>query len=202
MRLAVGRSQDKPGRSGVYRLLGRLWLREVDAPLLEQLSDGVLGEAFVAAGGVSPSLVTGETVESLAVDYCQLFLGPSGHFPPYQSVWEAGQFEGEAAKSVREFAEVVGYDPAGVLPGGMVDHLGVQLDLMGHLLSGGVDAEDSADAEDNIIDEVSDAFYSAHLTWPDTLLSATRERAKTAFYRSMLTLTGEFLDTEAPAGRP
>ena len=84
----------------------------------------------------------------------------------------------------------------------MVDHLGVQLDLMGHLLSGGVDAEDSADAEDNIIDEVSDAFYSAHLTWPDTLLSATRERAKTAFYRSMLTLTGEFLDTEAPAGRP
>ena len=188
------RSQDNAGRSGVYRLLGRLWLREVDAPLLNQLSDGVLGETFVAAGGVSPGLVTGETLESLAVDYCQLFLGPSGHFPPYQSVWEAGQFEGEAAKSVREFAEVVRYDPTGVLPGGMVDHLGVQLDLMGHLLSGGLDAED------HVIEELSNAFFSSHLTWPDTLLSATAERAKTAFYRSMLTLTGAFLDSEAPAG--
>ena len=194
MRLAVRRSQDNAGRSGVYRLLGRLWLREVDAPLLNQLSDGVLGETFVAAGGVSPAPVTGETVESLAVDYCQLFLGPSGHFPPYQSVWEAGQFEGEAAKSVREFAEVVRYDPTGVLPGGMVDHLGVQLDLMGYLLSGGLAAED------HVIEEVSNAFYSSHLAWPDTLLSATAERAKTAFYRSMLTLTGAFLDSEAPTG--
>ena len=202
MRLAVRRSQDQAGRSGLYRLLGRLWLREVDAPLLNQLSDGVLGEAFVAAGGVSPGLVTGETVETLAVDYCQLFLGPSGHFPPYQSVWEAGQFEGEAANSVREYAEVVRYDPAGVLPGGMVDHLGVQLDLMGHLLAGGVEGDDgvAAEAEDNVIEEVSNAFYSSHLAWPETLLSATKERAKTEFYRSMLTLTGAFLDVEAPAG--
>jgi hypothetical protein len=31
-------------------------------------------------------------------------------------------------------------------------------------------------------------------------VSATKERAETEFYRSMLTLTGAFLDIEAPAG--
>ena len=194
MTLPVPCSDDKLGRSGLYRLLARLWLREVDTPLLERLSDGLLGEAFVAAGGVLPEAVTGETVEGLAVDYCQLFLGPSRHCPPYQSVWEAGQFEGEAGTSVREFAEVVRYDPEAALPGGMVDHLGVQLDLMGHLLAGEVEAEEG------VVEEVAGAFYSAHLAWPETLLSATKERAETEFSRSMLTLTGAFLDIEAPAG--
>jgi TorA maturation chaperone TorD len=73
---------------------------------------------------------------------------------------------------------------------------------MGHLLAGGVDGDDGleAEAEDSVIEEVSNAFYSAHLAWPETLLSATKERAETEFYRSMLTLTGAFLDIEAPAG--
>ncbi|MEE3373296.1 MAG: molecular chaperone TorD family protein [Planctomycetota bacterium] len=184
-------SQENVGRSGVYRLLGRLWLREVDSLLLNQLSRGDLGAAFATAGGVVPALVTGETVEDLEVDFCQLFLGPSRHCPPYQSVWETGQFEGEAGKSVLGFAEVVRYEPSAVLSGGMLDHLGVQLDLMGHLLGGGIEGETQ------VIEEVANAFYSAHLTWPEPLLSAAQERARTAFYRSMLKLTGEFLETES-----
>ena len=191
MTLPVPCSDEKLGRSGLYRLLARLWLREVDTPLLERLSDGLLAEAFLAAGGVLPAVVTGETVESLAVDYCQLFLGPSRHCPPYQSVWESGQFEGEAGTSVREFAEVVRYDPEVALPGGMVDHLGVQLDLMGHLLAGEVEAEEG------VVEEVAAAFYSAHLTWPKPLLATAQERAQTSFYRSMLALTGAFLETES-----
>ena len=189
--MPVPTPQENAGRSGVYRLLGRLWLQEVDTLLLNQLGRGDLGAAFENAGGVVPTLVTGETVEDLAVDFCQLFLGPSQHCPPYQSVWETGQFEGEAGNSMLGFAEVVRYDPSAVLPGGMLDHLGLQLDLMGHLLGG------SIAGETQIVEEVANAFYSAHLSWPEPLLVAAQERARTAFYRSLLKLTGEFLETEA-----
>ena len=189
----MSRSQDRLARSGLYRLLARLWLREADVHLLHQLGSGALGEAFLNAGGVLPALVTGETVEDLAVDYCQLFLGPSQHFPPYQSVWQAGQFEGEASKSVREFAEVVRYDATAAAPGGMVDHLGVQFDLMGHLLAA------DGDTTEAVIDEMAAVFFAAHLMWPGTLLDAAQTRAQSEFYGSMLALTQSFLDLESQA---
>ena len=41
----------------------------------------------------------------------------------------------KGTKSMKMFAELAGY-PAGELPAGtMLDHLGVQLDVMGHILN-------------------------------------------------------------------
>ena len=85
------------------------------------------------------------------------------------------------------------YNAALVVPGVMVDHLGVQLDLMGHVLQGSA----GGDAEMEAADAYTEAFYSAHLTWPVPLFKAARERAKSDFYRSLVSLTGEFLQSEA-----
>ena len=190
-------SQESLARSGLYRLLARLWLREVDGPLLHRLCAGARGEAFLGAGGVVPEPVGRETVETLAVDYCQLFLGPSRHFPPYQSVWQGGQFEGEACSSVRQFGEVVHYDGSSVAPGVMVDHLGVQLDLMGHALQEAAVEEVATDhvATDHV-EQFAEAFFAAHLKWPEPLLAAAAERAQSDFYRSVVTITADFLRTE------
>lgn len=70
-------------------------------------------------------------VEQLAIDYCQLFIGPADHLPPFQSVWQSGQFHGSTTASMREFVDPVGYEAtAGI----MLDHPGVQLGIMGHVL--------------------------------------------------------------------
>ena len=182
---------ERLARGGLYRLLARLWLREIDGPFLEQLGSGQLGGAFADAGGVLPTLVTGEQVEALEVEFCRLFLGPSKHFPPYQSVWQAGQLEGEACQSVREFAAVVQYDIEAAAPGVMVDHLAVQLDLMGHVLG----SELRGPAE--VVDEWEALFFAAHLAWPEPLLVAVLERAESEFYASMVSLTRSFLQSES-----
>ncbi|MEE2990151.1 MAG: molecular chaperone TorD family protein [Planctomycetota bacterium] len=186
-------SEERSARSGLYRLLARLWLREIDGPFLERLGSGSLGGAFAEAGGVLPTLVTGEQVEALEVEFCRLFLGPSKHFPPYQSVWQAGQLEGEACRSVRDFAAVVHYDIDAAAPGVMVDHLAVQLGLMGHVL--GTDMGGPAE----VVDEWEALFFASHLQWPEPLLVGVMERVESEFYASMISLTRAFLQSESPS---
>ena len=80
--------EESAARSGLYRLLGRLWLREMDQDALRELGRPPLCDSFVNAGGVLPTNDDLEMIEQLAVDYCQLFVGPAGHLPPVQSVWQ------------------------------------------------------------------------------------------------------------------
>ena len=94
-------------RAAVYRLLARLWRREIDAATLEQLLAGSVRKAYLAAGGSLPEVADQATCDALAGDYCQLFLGPAGHLPPYQSVWSDGQFHGAAAQSLRGYLSLL-----------------------------------------------------------------------------------------------
>ena len=121
-------------RKHIYRLLARIWIREVDRNLILELSLSPLKESFVAAGVMLPVDAGKATIEQLAIDYCQLFLGPKDHFPPCQSVWQTGQFQSEVVTSVRNFIEISNYPEQHIPDGVMLDHLGVQLDVMGHLL--------------------------------------------------------------------
>jgi len=191
MRARVSTTEDRLARGGLYRLLARLWLREVDGPLLQQLGKGELGAAYVAAGGWLPPLATADIVEDLEIDFCQLFLGPTQHLPPYQSVWQDGKLEGQACQSMRDFADVIRYDLAEAAPGIMPDHLGLQLDLMGHVTA-------SERVEDSgALDEWEDAFFAMHLGWPGPLLEAAEDRAETAFYVSLVSMTRGFLRSES-----
>ncbi|REK22859.1 MAG: hypothetical protein DWQ42_16235 [Planctomycetota bacterium] len=182
-------------RSGMYRLLARLWLQEVDAALLAELCRQPLGEAFVAAGGVLPAASDEVTtvLEPLAVDYCRLFIGPSDHLPPYQSVWQTGQFQGATIPSLEAFIDVIGYDVDRLPSGTMLDHLGVQLDMLGHVL-GEVATMPSDEAW-----QIADAFFYAHLRWPIELLTAAADRADSPFYRAVVEMTRAFLESEVAA---
>lgn len=188
---------DASAQAGVFRLLARIWLREVDGDFLRQLRAPPLCEAFAAAGGALPIDDDAETIELLAIDYCRLLIGPAQHLPPYQSVWEGGQFQTTITASMRQFIEVAGYD-AGALPRGvMLDHLGVQLDVMGHIL-GQISAwPPGADGRDAVVD-LAHSFFAAHLRWPHGLLEAAANRAATDFYRSSILLTRDFLNSQPP----
>ncbi len=170
--------------AGVYTLLSRLWLREIDDELISDLGRDPLRQAFVVLGGVVPH----ESLDELAVEYCRLFIGPRDHLPPVQSVWQRAQLHSETTTSVRTFAEILGYE----MPvGNMFDHLGIELDLMAHAILGiqGQSCEPS-------YEEIAGEFFRRHLTWPTPLLDAAVERSISPFYRSMVQITRDFLVIE------
>ena len=191
-------ADESAARSGVYRLLGRLWLREIDQASLRELGTPPLRDLFIQAGGILPASDDRDTVEQLAIDYCQLFVGPTAHLPPFQSVWESGQFQSGLTTSVQTFVEITAY-PAESLPSGsMLDHLGIQLDVMGHILA--LRSLDAVDEEtDSEILELANAFLTRHLRWAGDLLKAAAGRATTEFYRSTIQLTRDFLNIETQA---
>ena len=102
---------DLDAASGMYALLAQVWLREVDLALLSRLRSPEVRPLFQAAGGELPA---DSEVEHLAVEYCRMFVGPQGHLPPLQSVWERGELQSDITSSIRSFADAAGYQtPAG-----------------------------------------------------------------------------------------
>ncbi len=190
--------EDAAARSGMYRLLARLWLREVDRDLLQELTTAPLCDAFTGAGGLMSAREDADTIEELAIEYCRLFIGPTDHLPPFQSVWQSGQFQDGTAASMKEFVEIVGYDTDAVPSGIMLDHLGIELDVMGHILSlmSASPAEPQTEAVQN---DLLTSYSLTHLQWPTELLEAAGRRVTSDFYRSVIGMTGAFLRSEAQA---
>lgn len=178
----------------VYRLCSRLLICEVDADFFDQLSQPPLKASFVELGGALPPSWDSDTLDDLSADFCQLFIGPSKHFPPYQSVWEQGQFQSRTVESVKSYMEIARYSPGKLPANTMLDHLGLQLDLMRHILAQ-VAFAPSEDERDMIIDLAS-AFSSDHLQWSKSMLSAAAEKSQTTFYQSSLKLIDQFLESE------
>ncbi len=77
----------------------------------------------------------------------------------------------------------------------MLDHLGVQLDVMGHIL-GSVNDLDERSIPTIPAEEVARTFFVKHLSWPTPLIKAAKEQAESHFYRSMIQLTEDFLGSE------
>lgn len=175
--------------SGTYRLFARLWMREVDDKFLASLLKPPLRDGFTAAGGWLPDAAAPATLEELAMDYCQLFLGPANHLPPYQSVWQRGHFQSESVDSMRHYVAAAGCEPSGQ----MRDHLGVQLEVMGGLLEIGSKSVPHADDDLNIVS----TYFATHLTWSTPLLALAIDRAETDFYRSMIQMTRALLESES-----
>jgi len=173
--------------AGTYRRLARLWLGEVDEQFLDSLLQAPLCDAFTSAGGSLPQDASPSTLEELSVDYCQLFLGPARHFPPFQSVWERGQFQGESVQSMKQYFSVAGYETEL-----MADHLGVQLDVMAKILEARPQIPKEADA----VVDLAYFYFAAHLTWANPLFESSVDHATTDFYRSVVNMTREFLNSE------
>lgn len=182
---------DAVERAGVYNLLAYLWAKEVDAQLLSQFTSGPLKDAW--GRDFTPGK---QTLDTLHQDFCQLFIGPQGHTPPVQSVWEERRFEGDAAASMREYFRILNFDPpfGDALP---PDHAANILASCGHLLSAFAADDNTTDRADYA--DLYSAIYVSHVGWIRELAVAAGNRARTDFYREVLKMTAEFLALEAGA---
>ena len=178
--------------AGMYRLLATLWSSEVSDALLAELQSGTYAATFSEHHFFSADEAL--DVTTLAEDYCQLFVGPRDHLPPYQSVWEEGQLAGRAAASMRRYLEL---SEKPLLHCEVeADHLGHQLALMGEITAGiaPVSPDDERHAAYHALGR---EFFTAHLLWPAPLLARAEQQAQTQFYRVVSRCTAEFLELEA-----
>ena len=178
---------DLEARAGVYELLSRLWLYEVDAGLLVELTSGSLADGWEELGG--PSTADSQ-LDDLATEYCRLFVGPRDQVAPFQSVWQTGQHGSEAVSSMNEYLEMLS-EPVDKLQE-IPDHLGVQLLMMGVFLRCVAKTPTSQDLRD-----LTTTFFADHLSWPDAMLTAAGEKSELPFYRFLIEATADFLRGES-----
>jgi TorA maturation chaperone TorD len=98
---------------------------------------------------------------------------------------------------MKRFIEVTRFG-TGVIPKGvMLDHLGAQLAVMGHILLQSPILQSSATEDRMSFYQLTCDFFDSHLLWSTGLLEAAEQRANTDFYRSSIRVTREFLQSEA-----
>lgn len=181
------RPQDFIQLSSVYALLSQLWQSEIDMPTLKALNEPDMRDAYESMGGILPE-ANDQVVEDLAVDYCQLLIGPQNAISPVQSVWEENKFEGRAAVSMRKYFETV---PSFHTDENVVDHLGVQLAFMAELFVQASTAEHPETFED-----IAAHFIADHIAWTNSFFERIEARAETGFYKGLAKLSRDFLAFE------
>lgn len=111
-------------------LLGRLLVRELDAETLADLRAPEVASALRDLGIEPPAQAD---LGALAADYFACFLHPAGTLPPVQSLWQGGQYDGDAAVAVRAIAAASGRELAAGARAAAPDHLGCILSLWADL---------------------------------------------------------------------
>lgn len=168
--------------AAIFELLGRLWLKEIDLETLEALGTNQPREAYEELGGFLPSKIDSATIEGLAVEYCELLIGPKGQISPVESVWVEDQLQSTTASSMHRFFELLpGYQP----PSGFPDHIGVQLDFAGALLRIAQPIEDQSEAADEALTH----FARKHFGWMSKFLLKIISNSDSEFYRGLATVT-------------
>lgn len=179
-------------RSLVYELLAWLWAQEPDE-VLKQLDEEPLASAWRGLGGIIPDVTSDAVRSALDEEYCRLFIGPSGHLPPMQSVWMSGELDKGVKASLSEFDAVVDFAPPWKFTT-MPDHLGNQLWAMGQILRKSVGLSNT---DGRLAEDLASQFFSAHLSWADPLLNAVIDRERDGFYGTVASITRDFLKDES-----
>ena len=163
-------------------LLGRLWLREVDSATLQAIASPSFRDLYDSLGGFVVEDFDSQSIEKLAVEYCELLIGPKGHISPVQSVWADNQLQSGTSASMNRFFELVpGYDAQSNLS----DHLGVQLDFAGVLLQ----------SEEEAAQGILKLFAQQHLNWAYNFLDKVETQTDSDFYLGLARVTRSMIDS-------
>jgi TorA maturation chaperone TorD len=190
-------------RSHVYALLASVFRAPLDGAQLQRLRMPEMLAALAAADvDVGEDFATGDAkavLDSLAIDYTQLFHGPIARIAPYEGMQteKDAQLMGAAAHAVRAFLAEAGFEvlrEGGEFP----DHVSVELAFMSELAQR---AGDAAEVGDAIVMEkavsLQRRFLAEHLgRWAGRFAGDVSGTATTPFYRGMADLLAAFIADE------
>ena len=170
----------------VFHLLANLWLTEVDTEFAELWNSSavLIGEIL----DEPPVVLKSEDLPELETEYCRLFVGPKGHFPPVQSVWGTAKLESSATESMSRYIQELQHLHVDEVQ--CPDHIGEQLRCLAVLLENRPDASTGHTAESDI---VLSEFVTAHLSWPGELMTGVLAANPAAVYRQLVLLTETLL---------
>ena len=181
----VDKAEEAKKIGAVYKLLSRVFIREVDAPFLRQLRTGCFCESLKGVGidfGDEFQHQNEEALlEELAVEYARLFIVPGKAIPPYESVWCEERFMGNSTQAVKDFYRRCGIKISDETL--MPDHIGLELELMGYLIENK--------------NELAGEFMKEHLgKWAPQFFSLIEKEASHPFYKEMAKLGKRLLEIE------
>ncbi|MDR2035346.1 MAG: molecular chaperone TorD family protein [Coriobacteriales bacterium] len=197
-------------RLGVYQVLARLWIKEVDEDLLRGLESAdfpelpeapELNDAYRKLEAYLRSNEP-EMLEDLAVDYAVLCRGvdPKKGAHPYESVHlnPMGLMMQDEWETVLRFYREVGLERSSeaIEP---EDHLGIELECIARLCQRYLTASEQGNAQ-ACADAIERQLHllEAHLlVWVPIFAGEVIKIARTDFYRSAAIITAEYLSMDA-----
>lgn len=184
----------------IHLFLARLFLKEVDLDLLNQLRSDEMDPILKSAGVYLSEESEGgdELVEALSVEYTSLFIAP-GSMPPYQSVAESGRFLSDASDRVELFYQKCGYDYRKEFPNLFPDHIGLELSFIASLLEEEIKAIKENNAQRaRDLESSRKEFFEKHLgSWYSSYFDQLQSGIQHPFYQTVVEFARAFLDEEA-----
>ena len=198
-------------RTSTYILLSRLYLKEIDAPLLDELhemcypmatGDDDVDKGYLYIATFLSNLWT-ESLTELAVDYVRSFLGNHvdsyGAAYPYESVYtsEKRLLMQEARDEVLAIYRSFGIEKRDDWNEGE-DHIALELEFMRYLNERCVKAFKDSDVNEATRLLVAQRnFLQYHLvSWVPMMTADLKHFAKTKMYQGLAYLTEGFLRTD------
>lgn len=193
-------------RLGVYQVLARLWMSEVD----ERLFEGLKATEFPSTPE-TPELENAyrsleaylrdspeEALTELTADYAVLCRSVDRHrgAHPYESVHtnHLGLMMQDEWEAVLRFYRDIGFErsESAIEP---EDHLGIELECMARLCQRQLDASarDDEAASDEAIAQQRQLLEEHLLIWVPRFVEKVESMAKTDFYKAIASITNEYL---------
>jgi TorA maturation chaperone TorD len=189
-------------RSTIYCFISSLFLKEPSPEAIKKIREKEVLAIFKDFG-IDFGVELGdkgeeELAEELAVEYTRLFIGPKDQIPPYESahVNEGGTLWGDSTVKVSEFYRRYGYAlaPEQNIP----DHIGIELELMQHLVE--MEGKSLHEGDSELASKyavLQKEFLENHLlTWVPGFCKKIEKAAEHPFYRGLARLTREYLTAE------
>ena len=189
--------------SHLYGFLALIFREEISVELLRMLRTPQMQQNLLDVGiELDETFLTEDEqtlLESLAVEYTALLLGPGGHVNPHESVQadKDGYLWGERTAAVRDFIERAGVDYSETF-NGIPDHISVELEFMAMLtrFEGEEWQAENAERAANCL-EYEREFLTVHLgIWCTQFCQQIIEQAEVSFYRQMAGLLRDFVASE------
>ncbi len=180
-------------RANSYKFLSECYYLP-DEELIQKVSDIAQTNRFFVE---LASCISDIELESLRIDFTQLFIGPFKLLaPPYGSVYlEDNRMLGDSTIDVRSFYEGEGLE---VVIKDAPDHIAMELEFMHYLVTKQIEAAGKENLQ--ILQsclQKQQSFLQTHLArWLPRFVKNVQENAQTEFYKKLAQLTEMFVQKD------